>query len=167
MAGLNSDQGYNDTAYKTSQSLRGVVSHATVPTIMIRCTSSQKRMFSKWGCRRSSSFALRHEISPCMWWYLIVTYFCQFNAPTVVPCGICIALTSSHVNVSAHNPTQFHGIYERIQQHNSSCCTARTLQLIIVEVWLYIISCHKQMINCLFYFASWLWRVEELQLPAD
>jgi hypothetical protein len=86
----------------------------------------------------------------------------------LVPCGIYITLTSSHVNMSDHNPKHLYGIYERIRKNNPCSWRALTLQLLIVEVWLYIRIYNMKTnkiasIDCI----SWLQRVKELQVPAD
>jgi hypothetical protein len=61
----------------------------------------------------------------------------------LVPCGKHIVVTSSHVNVSDHNPRHLYGTYGRIRVSDPVCRPAITLQLLIVEVWLYIVFFFK------------------------
>jgi hypothetical protein len=84
-----------------------------------------------------------------------------------VPCGICLVLTSSHVNVSDHNLEHLYGTYERIRANNPVCRTITTLQLLIVEVWLYMgfFSIERDEIAS-FCRETKLRVVQELQVPA-
>ena len=54
-----------------------------------------------------------------------------------MPCGICFTVTSSHVNVSAHNLGHLYGTYGRIRGNNPISSLATTLQLVILNGWLY------------------------------
>ncbi len=85
-----------------------------------------------------------------------------------MPCGIYIALTSSHVNVSDHNPKHLYGIYERIRKKTPFSYTALTLQLVIVEVWLYIVSFSiLRAESASFGCKAKLRGAQDLQLPAE
>jgi hypothetical protein len=84
-----------------------------------------------------------------------------------VPCGICLVLTSSHVNASDHNLEHLYDTYERIRANNPVCRTFTTLQLLIVEVWVYIVflSIERDEIAS-FGRETKLRVVQELQVPA-
>jgi hypothetical protein len=85
-----------------------------------------------------------------------------------VPCGKRIVVTSSHVNVSDHNPMHLYGTYERIRKKNPFSYTALTLQLVIVEVWLYIVSFSiLRAESASFGCKAKLRGARELQLPAE
>ena len=58
---------------------------------------------------------------------------------SLVPCGKRIVVTSSHVNVSAHNLSYLYGTYGRIRVIDPIFMPPTTLQLVIVEVCLYIV----------------------------
>jgi hypothetical protein len=56
-----------------------------------------------------------------------------------VPCGKCIVVTSSHVDVSAHNLSYLYGTYGRIWVIVPIFMPPITHQLVIVEVCLFIV----------------------------
>jgi hypothetical protein len=81
---------------------------------------------------------------------------------------MCLTVTSSHVNVSAHNVGHLNGTYGRIRENNPISSLATILQLVILKGWLYkfffsILRARLASFDC----EAKLVGDKELQVPAD